>query len=363
MDIHGVRSHVRGMVADGRISSEEQSTLGSWGITGEQVERLKRNLVDGGGLTDPELIAVIHSTNTTLTASVGAVAAPTNPAKLAPPTGGTAAPAESKTKDARPGGTAPGSAAPKASDPIAELAIRQRRAASDAFQDGALSTGERTALQGLEISTAQIERLQQLARHGGGLTASEAMSVLSTGAIRDRRADLERAKAREATNDERAGYLRPGVSEAFDRARSTPTGRRILDELDRRNIPIKVISDAELQRRHPGSGGFYEPTKREIVIPRSALERSDRLVAVLVHEARHALDFAGTPRARRNGDFSIDSEVRAYLDQARILLELGLSVDQARGPGGLAFHPTEDRLLSRAELEAKIRSHPLYDDH
>ena len=76
MDIIGLRQQVRAFAADHKIDSGEAAQLQAAGLTSEQVTRLKTNAKDGGGLSEGELMEIVHSTNTELSPSAAAAPAP-----------------------------------------------------------------------------------------------------------------------------------------------------------------------------------------------------------------------------------------------------------------------------------------------
>jgi hypothetical protein len=84
------------------------------------------------------------------------------------------------------------------------------------------------------------------------------------------------------------------IAAAVAQLRQTESGREVADFLARNKVNVRVLSDAEFRAHHPGAGAIYDPKRREIVMPQSAL-RSPALVTTIAHEGKHALDFADRP--------------------------------------------------------------------
>lgn len=210
-----------------------------------------------------------------------------------------------------------------------------------------------------------VERLSQ--RMASADTAAERSEVQRAYEELDRRTDVVDDYAdRIATVAPRFDEERLEALE--DMARASPTGARVLDEMEAAGVEAEIVSDEELQRMigETGDGlyaGAYDSSTKRLVINRDVIDGNALMgVTTLIHEASHAVDhsegrmpvadagnmaigllsgaragigavFTGdSPITAGRAGFSEglnrlidDSEARAYRIEARAALELGFS--------------------------------------
>jgi hypothetical protein len=145
---------------------------------------------------------------------------------------------------------------------------------------------------------------------------------------------------------------------AFAQMRRSPTAARVLTQLERTNIQVKVLDDSSFDRiAQGGTAAMYDPPSDTLYMRSSWLQKSpEKSASLLAHEGQHALDdlsgigqstlqqrvtaLAGsgpvTAEVVKQAGFEVQiaKEARGYVVQGQVLKELGL-VDPAKVGGPL----------------------------
>jgi hypothetical protein len=177
------------------------------------------------------------------------------------------------------------------------------------------------------------------------------------------------------------GADQPLLEAALGELRRSPTGAPILAGLERSNIQMRVLDDAQFdQMDKQGSAAVYDPKLDTMFLRRSWLQRSPGKTASLIaHEGQHALDDLGnvgmatlqqrTTQLANGGavtpaivqqagwEVSIAKETRGYMVQGQVLRELGL-VDPTKvgGPLLVAAQGANDRATYDAVFRGLVSS-------
>lgn len=163
--------------------------------------------------------------------------------------------------------------------------------------------------------------------------------------------DLLRTTSRQV-----AAASSPGgtVGTLRDALGTSPTGSRILEEMDRSGATVSIVSDKQFASRYGAGAGVAETTNgtTTITFPASSVADARSGAVLLAHEAVHAID-----EARTSNLSSIASEVNAYRTAALVAKELGVPDPQKHGT-----HHESGRPQTDAEIERAVRADPLYDE-
>lgn len=153
------------------------------------------------------------------------------------------------------------------------------------------------------------------------------------------------------------------LARAMQIARSTPTGRRVVDRLQQDGVDVRFVDSLPSATGRGESAGMYDYVSNRLMLSHAENPTAEGLADTIVHEGQHHIDdlsVADGIRELATGsltDHMYDNEVRAFTTGSTMLLERLQQVDptalaQARaGRVNVEASPEGQRLLDALSNE------------